>query len=472
MKRRGPVIVILACLSFMPACFAATPTTADQQQQELLEEVRRLQAEVRELKAQVSANAPATRPAVSQEPLQERARQTTEEMIRDANLRSERLDMSSIATGYLKGKGFLISSDDGNFLLHPWAFIQVRNATNYRENGKHGHESDTENGFELPRMKFILDGNVLSPDLTYQFIWATNDTTGNLGLQDAWARYHLPNTPWALRAGPIRDPFDHEEIIFGTRTLTPERSIVNNVFVNGDGVVKGASVAYGYDTNAPIRSEVAFTGGERNFNTTFQTFPTNSANWGVAGRVEWKLAGKWEDYTQFTALGDKQPLLVMGAGADYTEAGDTGALMHVVDAQLNTPSGLSVYAAYLGRYTRHNGGAPGTNGGLSGAGPTANTYDSTFRLMAGYLIDQRLEPFARYEYLHFNKFELPASATHTVLHDFTVGFNYYILSHRAKFSAAASYLPNGSPVANTLGDLLVAPGGNQVIIQAQFQLVL
>jgi len=163
---------------------------------------------------------------------------------------------------------------------------------------------------------------------------------------------------------------------------------------------------------------------------------------------------------------------VLGAGADYTEAGDAGALMHVVDAQLDTPGGLSLYAAYLGRYTRHNGGAAGTNGGLSGGGPTANTYDSTFRVMAGYVIGRHLEPFARYEYLHFSGFELPATAAHTVIHDVTIGFNYYLMGHRAKFSAAASYLPNGSPVANTLGDLLVTPGGSEVIVQAQFQLIL
>jgi len=235
------------------------------------------------------------------------------------------MDLVDTTAGYFKGKGFYIRSDDGNFLLHPWAFIQVRNATNYREDGKRGTDSDTENGFEIPRMKLILDGNILSPDLTYQFIWATSTTTGNLGLQDAWARYHLPNTPFAVRGGNIRDPFDHEQIMFGTRTLTPERSIINNVFVNGDGVVKGASVEYGYDTDSPVHAALALTGGMRNFNTNFQPFPTNPASWGTAGRVELKLMGKWDDYTQFTTLGNKENLLVLGVGADYTEAGDTGA---------------------------------------------------------------------------------------------------------------------------------------------------
>jgi len=58
--------------------------------------------------------------------------------------------------------------------------------------------ADTENGFELPRMKLILDGNIFTTNLTYQFIWATDDTSGDLGLQDAWARYHFQSTPFAI----------------------------------------------------------------------------------------------------------------------------------------------------------------------------------------------------------------------------------------------------------------------------------
>jgi hypothetical protein len=466
------IIVCFFCCLATTASFAQTsPKDQDRQQQELIDQVNALRTEVRELRAQLNGRPPQTQPsapAALQDPVL-----TTEQMLRDVDRHTNLMDWTDTTAGFIKSKGFYIRSDDGNFLLHPWAFVQVRNATNYRQYGKRGNDSDTENGFELPRMKFILDGNILSPDLTYQFIWATNDTTGNLGLQDAWARYHFPHTGFAVRGGQIRDPFDHEQIVFGTRTLTPERSIVNNVFANGDGVVKGASVSYGYDADSPVRTEIALTNGQRNFNTTFQTFPTNSADWGAAGRVELKLLGKWEDYAQFTALGDKQPLLVLGAGADYTEAGDTGALMHVVDAQFDTHNGLSLYAAYLGRSTRHNGGAVGTNGGATGTTTAVhNTYDSTFRLMAGYVIAQRFEPFARYEYIHVDRSEIPASSHYSVIHDITVGFNYYILSHRAKFSAAASYLPNASPVANTLGDLLVAPHGSEVIVQAQFQLIL
>jgi hypothetical protein len=92
--------------------------------------------------------------------------------------------------------------------------------------------------------------------------------------------------------------------------------------------------------------------------------------------------------------------------------------------------------------------------------------------MAAYLFDGHFEPFVRYEYLHINPHELPASAVHDVIHDITVGFNYYFHGHRAKVTAGASYLPNGSPISNTNSDLLSNQGGNEVIIEAQFQLIL
>jgi oxalate decarboxylase/phosphoglucose isomerase-like protein (cupin superfamily) len=222
--------------------------------------------------------------------------------------------------------------------------------------------------------------------------WATSDTTGDLGLQDAWARYHIPHTPFALEAGQIRDPVDHEQIMFATKTLTPGRSIVNNVLLNGDDIVKGASISYGYDGDNPFRTELAFTSGERNFDTNFEDFPTNSANWGAAGRFEYKLFGDWNDYNQFTGLNNKQPLLVLGAGLDYTEAGAAGALTHVADVQYTLPNGLSLYGAYLGRYVRDNGGSPTTNGTLTSLGPTFDTYDASARVMAAYLIKEHWEP--------------------------------------------------------------------------------
>jgi hypothetical protein len=453
---------------------APTPSS-NPTQQELLDQVRALRSEVGELRSQLKAQQATTQPSASPAAASGGA-VTANDLLRDID-RRQSMDLAGLTAGWDPAKGFVIQSDDKNFLFHPWAFVQIRDTTNYRRAGQTGGADDTQTGLELPRMKMIFDGNIFTTDFTYQFIWSTSTEAaaapagGFLFLQDAWGRYHIPDSPFAIRAGQIRDPFDHEQILFGTRSLTPERSIVNNVMANGDGIVKGISGSYGYDTPSPVRTEIAFTGGERNTDTSFVGFPTNPASYGGAGRFEYKLFGDWKDYTQFTSLDDKAPLLVLGGGVDYTEAGDTGDLLHVIDLQFDTPNGLNFYGAYLGRYTHRNGGAPGTNGSFTTKGRFPDTYDSTLRFQAGYLFGHHFEPFARYEYLHFDGNELPKGFAHDTIQDLTLGFNYYFVSHRAKLSCAASYLPDGSPIANVQSDLLTNRK-NEVLFQAQFQLMI
>lgn len=444
--------LISFCAAF-PAVANSQPTTQPSNDDDTQSQVQELRGEVRDLRARLDAQSPAT--------------------TQPANSGYEQNEQAQHAfAGWDPDKGFVIRSDDGAFLLHPWAFVQVRDATNYRSRESATVGADTENGFELSRAKFIIDGNIFSTDLTYQFIWATSDTSGDLGLQDAWARYHIPSTPIAIEAGQIRDPVDHEQLLFATKSMTPERSIVNNVLLNGDGIVKGVELSCGYDEDSTLRAEWAFTSGEQNFDTDFVQYPTNNADWGTAGRAELKLMGNWKDYTQFTALADKEPLLVLGAGFDYTEAGAAAPLLHVADIQYDLPEGTSVYAAYLGRYTRDNAGPPNTNGQFTAASTgRADTYDTTARFMVAQLFDQRFEPFFRYEFIQFDSREVP-SGLNSIVNDLTLGCNYYFYGHRAKLTAAASYLPNGSPFANAIGDVLTSHRGNEVIAQVQIQLML
>jgi len=437
---------------------AEPPTT-----QQLLDKINALQAEVDQLKAERQPG-PHLMPAESQA--------VVDAVQADAERHSRLLDVQGLTGGYLPDKGFALRSDNGDFLLHPWLLFQFRDETTYRGDGKPGGRSDVQNGFEIRRLKLGLDGNLFGPDLTYQFIWSVDRHSGNFLLEDAWARYDVPGTALFVRGGQIRDPFDHEQIVFGPFLLTSERSLVNSIFANGDGLVQGATV--GFDNNGPLRVEGGITDGMRSANTNFQDFPTAGipADWGLAGRVEFKPMGDWKQYNGFTALGAKRPLLVFGAGADYTEAGDTQQLTHVADVQYDHPDGLMFYGAYLGRYVNHNGGPPGTNGGFTGTARTPDTYDTTVRAEAGYLVAHHFEPFVRYEYIHFDGAELPATSRHSVVHEVTTGFNYYFYGQRAKFTADMSYLPSGSPVSDDSSGVLTSGARNEVVVRAQFQLIL
>jgi len=455
---------LAATLLALPSAvtFAADPAASTQPTtRELLDRTRNLESEVAELKAERSS-----RPAVQPLPTESAS---SAAVLRDAAVRSPFPDIQSFTAMYAVDRGILLRSADGNFLLHPAAYIQFRNATTFRDDAKHGSDSDTQNGFEIRRIKLVLDGNLFSPHLTYQFLWGSDRHNGQLALEDAWIRYELPDSPFSLRAGQIRDPLDHEQLTFSTRMLAADRSLINTLFTNRQGLVQGVSVGY---LQGPVRVEAAVTDGLTSANTNFQDFPTTSTDWGVAARIEFKPLGSWESYADFSSLNDTEPLLVLGAGADYTEAGDAAALTHVIDAQYESPDGLDMYVAYLGRYTRHNAGVPGAVGGAVGPAAAHDTYDATFRAQAGYVLSEHWEPFVRYDYIYFDPHSLPSSVSHSPFHEFTAGVVYYFYRHRAKFTADCSYLPNGSPVSDDGNDILSNHEGTEWVVRMQFQLVL
>jgi hypothetical protein len=156
----------------------------------------------------------------------------------------------------------------------------------------------------------------------------------------------------------------------------------------------------------------------------------------------------------------KKDLLAVGGGLDYTEAGHTGTLLHVADVQYGMPAGLGLYGAYLGRYTKAN-----TVGSFTG-----DTYDWTVRGQASYVFGQ-WEPFVQYEFVHFDPNGLSAGAENEV-HIIRVGASYYLHGYNARFQADVSYLPNGAPLADDGSGILLDSGKNEVVLRAQFQLLL
>jgi hypothetical protein len=279
----------------------------------------------------------------------------------------------------------------------------------------------------------------------------------------ARARYKMGDL--SFKGGQFKDPFAHESLTSSKRLLAAERTILNDIFTGGDNFVQGASL--GIDVTKALRAEFAYTDGANQANRNFQDFPTSgiNANFGAAGRVEWMAFGKWAEYDDFTTIGNDQDLLVFGGGVDLTQAGTTNMLLHTVDVQYEVGR-LGLYAAYLGRYT--DDAAVG-----SGAGATReNLYDYGAIVQAAYLLpDGRWEPFVRADYLHLDGEGL-AAGTENEVYELTVGTNYYLKGHSAKFTVDFTWLPNGTPVADSGADVLANNGNNEYLLRAQFQILL
>jgi len=437
----------------------ASPTTAPTQQ-ELLEKINALQAEVTQLKDQQNASTTAEQKLETQRAVDAAVAKVQEDAARHSQL-FDLSDGNSIVAQHTDS-GFKFHTVDGNYSLNPWLQMQFRYETTYRSQASAG--DDTQSGFELRRLKFGADGNLFGPDLTYFLQFSVDRTSGTPLLELAWAKYHFVNTPFNVQFGNIKDPLDHEQII-SSRYMDPiDRTLVADVFAHSEGFAKGVTLTY--EDKGPLRAAYAFTGGFNNYNTNFEEYPTNPANWGTAGRAEYKFFGDWKDYdTHFSAYGTQQDTLVTGVAADWTEAGVGGVLTHVFDAEYLTQSGLFLYGAYLGRYTRDDTVGTGKKATVN------DTYDSTLRFQASYAIDQHWEPYIQYEYIHFDSKDLAAKSEDQV-HVIRLGTSYYFYGHAAKFQTDISYLPNGSPVNDTNSGVLLDNGHNELVWRAQFQLLL
>ena len=448
-RRRLASVCGALVIGGLRAPVAAAPQS--EPQQDLSATLEALQAQIDQLKAQQKA--------IQQQQADQQKEATTDAVLKDADRHSQFMQLNNLNAGWSPDYGFFLRSDDGNFLLHPWFHLQIRDETNYRNNVKHGGNSDDfENGFEIHHLRFGFDGNAFTPDLTYLLLWDTDRRNGSVNLSEAWAKYHVPNSPWAIKGGQFKNPLDHEELIPDKLQLAADRTLTSDIFFNGQGFVQGVSAIYDPGNNSALRAEIAFTDGYNSFNQNFQDFPTTNADYGFAGRVEYKVRGDWRDYTHFTSQGNREDLVVLGAGADWTGIGHVEQFLHTFDGQWNGGP-LALWGAYAGRYR--------ARGGLTGG----DTYDPSVRLQAAYLLSRHWEIFGRYAYLHFDSKEFPAG-TQVNVHEVTLGVNYYLRGQAAKFTFDLTYLPNGSPVADDLAGILIDNDHAELLLRGQFQLLL
>ena len=190
--------------------------------------------------------------------------QTQDRVSKDASRHDEMLDITGVSAGYTNGR-FYLQSDDGNFVWRPWLHMQFRDVTLDRKDFKTNGDDEVDNGFEMRRMRFGFDGNLFTPDLTYFFNWATvrangtSNVTGSTGtrvgtvsnnlggaplLEEAWVKYNFHDTPFYIKAGQIKDPVNHEQIVSSRYQESAERSLTADMFFNGDAFTEGVTFIY------------------------------------------------------------------------------------------------------------------------------------------------------------------------------------------------------------------------------------
>ena len=427
----------------------------------------------------------------AQQRQQESALQSTQ---LEADRHSRLFDATDITAGY-KDNRFFIQSDDGKFVWRPWIHMQFRDVTLWRQDFKAKGDDDTENGFEMRRLRFGFDGNLFSPDLTYFFNWATVRANGtanvtnsagtkigtvsnNLGgaplLEEAWMKFNFHDTPFFVKAGQIKDPLLHDQIVSSRYQHGIERSLTGDIFANGDAFTEAATFIY--DPKDWVRTEVGVNHGLRSANTNFFGPPTNGFNYGVAGRAEFKAFGRWQDYAQVGGVEIKEPLLVFGLGTDYSERGHAGQTVAVADAQYAVPNGFNFYGAFVDRYTTHNFGiytqSP-TGASIGTPDPAvANHPTNEYSVMGevGYVFNNHVEPYFRYEYM---RLQGTAAGSQNYVQAITGGVNIFFYGNRLKLTPEIIYLPKGIPIDDGPSDVFTsAKGKGEIMGEVQLQLLL
>jgi len=478
--RRLAALVIAASVgvsfSLARADDTAPPSAGGTDTAALLDRVRELEAKVDKLEASQKENK-ATEDA------------EIDYIRRDTEAHSQLFQpLPPLSSGYDPTTGFVIRSDDGAFSLRPGLVLDIRNDTTYRENipkGGGGEVAkigdDTQNGFDLTRVRLTLAGNY-TQNVDY-FLQFQDDQGTSFGLLDAYIQYHFGGgSPFSVKVGQFKDPIWHERSLSEANLLTVDRSLVEALLGGGEtSRVQGAALIYDRDR---VRLQGVIHDGYNSLNTKFYDAGglaggvgggngVTPTNFGASARGEYLVLGTrsgdlhpFHQYDGgFTALGAQQNILVAGVGADYSEAGSNGVLFQTADLQFDTTSGFSAYVAYLGDYRdlhANQGVAPG------------NFYDPGFVIQAAYLVTDKLEPFARYDYTYLaggSEAKSLGVVDHAV-QEITLGANYYLYHQNLKFTLDGTWLPDGAPSDTDALGVLKDSGNNEFVLRAQCQLAL
>jgi len=454
-----PAVLAGSALIAGARAFAADPATTQDVQQQL----QALQAKVAQLEAQQ----------------QQSDQATVKSVLTDAEKRSQLMaDSVDITSGY--DKGFFIQSADKTFTLKPGMLLQVRNATNWRQEAKNGGASDDlQNGFEIRRFKLQASGNAYGPDVTYGLQITNNRNSAAIELDDIWVQYKFaPHN--AVKAGQYKGPFNREELVSDGGQLAVERSLLNEVLGGGLTGPRSQGVSFlggigGEDyTKDPVHYEVMLNDGDGTPNTNFQdtsgTTPDTRPDWGAIGRVDYKAFGSWTDYGKMSAKNSKEDLLVFGGGVSVS--GNQGANVYRFTGDVlyqGLEGKLDVFAAAIGSYTD-----------LRNTAPTAedSRLDYGGLVQVGYLVAPAWEPFARADMVFIDDdFVATGAGGDNGFPELTLGVNYYMgkdgaAFNKAKLTLDATWLPSGTPGDRTALDELASGGKNEIVVRAQLQFAL
>jgi phosphate-selective porin OprO and OprP len=334
--------------------------------------------------------------------------------------------------------------------------IQFRYIWNSRSEPPAGQEDDTI-GFQARRIKIEVGGKI-AQDWGYKIVGAFSRSDGTFFLEDAFGTWAFADG-WLLSFGQFKLPFLREEFTSSKTQLAADRSAMNNQFSQG----RSQGIMFGYEGDA-FRFTGAFSDGFRSSNLDFDA---TQADFALTARLDYKIAGNWRQFRDFTSFRNSEFASLLGAAVHWESGGDTNntvdreILAATVDLGIEG-SGWNLYAAGVYRSLD------------PAVGNDVDDYGIV--IQGGFFVAEQTELFARWD-ATFADDNRNLSDFHVI----TAGLNYYMIpeSHAAKFTLDFQYLLDApadslTPAASSMrgiGLLASDLDDGQWAIRAQMQIL-
>jgi hypothetical protein len=316
-------------------------------------------------------------------------------------------------------------------------------------------DEDTTTGFQARRTKIWAKGNV-AENWGFKVQGNFNRDGGDFELEDAYITNDI-NDSWSWQFGQFRLPLLREDSVSSANQLAVERSLTNEVFRQN----RSQGVQFNYTGDA-FRFMGAFSDGLRTQNTDFNSMA--EADYALTGRFEWKWAGDWAQFEDFTSWQGDDNAGMLGAAIHYQGGGETGGPTADIDVLRATAdisfegNGWNAFGAFIYDDTEPDGFDSTTNYG--------------WLVQGGVFLNEQWELFGRYD-MTMPDDDLDLDDFSTI----TAGVNYYITpqSHAVKFTGDVQYfldeVDGGLTVITTGAGNLPDDSDGQFVIRLQFQLV-
>lgn len=511
-----PLTALLTLLASVASSAQAVPVADSGSVDVLVEEIADLKARNARLAARLDDRAGREATGLD-EARRSELRAVVNDVLSDSRTRTA-FEEGTHHAGHAPGRGFHIASADGSFTLRIKGEVQVRWVLNHNPNGQAYDDvrfgSDSANdtstvvgsrtswGFGVQRAKVKFDGSMFDKSWRYRVNGAFSRSSGRFSYEDVLLSKVFEGGV-TVSAGQFKTSFLREYLVSSSRQLAVDRSQVNALFSTGRGV--GLEVRYRDDTFSATGS---YTNGMKTAIQRGQRF-TSSANdpteYAFAGRLEWKLAGAWNQFKGFNAAPDQETAVLLGfagmaqrynqnASADillgplvgtpttYSGGGDLdGTTVVGLTADVSAKFGcLSLFGAVVWQQFDLAGTAP-----LNAFPPVAideGTFNPWgFVVQGGCALTEQLELFARYSYLtaEFGSFAAPPPGPFTLgrvrSSVITVGVNHFV-NESVKLTADWGIDLEG-PIAGVHEGSFNSIGwgftnsSNQWVLRAQLQLL-